>query len=229
MRTVLVADGLEPSSQIDRIEELAARRKVRVQTVSRARLEATARTDAPQGVVALAREIEPEPLEAMCQGTGVVPFLVVAAGVTDPRNLGALLRSAECAGVTGVVLPRHRASHLSPTVAKVAAGAIEHLSFSVVPGVPAALLRLSQLGVRILGLAAEAERSLYDVPLGAEPVALVVGGEERGLPALVRRRCDEVVAIPQHGRLSSLNAGVAGAVACFEVARRRTRMSPTDH
>ena len=147
----------------------------------------------------------------------------MTSGVTDPRNLGALLRSAECAGVTGVVLPRHRAAHLSPTVTKVAAGAIEHLRFAVVGGIPAALGQLVELGVWTIGLAGESGRSLYDIPLGDGAVALVVGGEERGLPSLVRRRCDEVVAIPQHGSLPSLNVGVAGAVACFEVARQRAQ------
>ena len=145
----------------------------------------------------------------------------MAAGITDPRNLGALLRSAECAGVTGVVLPRHRSARLSPTVTKTAAGAIEHLPFAVVGGVPAALSELRDLGVWSIGLAGEADQSLYDLPLGEGPVALVVGSEEKGLAPLVRRRCDAVAAIPQHGTLPSLNVGVAGAVACFEVARQR--------
>jgi len=145
----------------------------------------------------------------------------VAAGITDPRNLGALLRSAECAGVSGVVLPRHRSARLSPTVAKTAAGALEHLSFAVVGGVPAALGELRELGVWSIGLAGEATQSLYELPLGEGPVALVVGSEEKGLAPLVRKRCDAVAAIPQHGTLPSLNVGVAGAVACFEVARQR--------
>lgn len=223
VRRLWLAEGLDPSPQLDEIEALAARRKVRVETVGRSRLEAEARTDAPQGVLALARPIEPVPLEELCapRVRGAEPFLLVVAGVTDPRNLGALLRSAECAGVTGVVLARHRAAHLSPTVAKVAAGAIEHLSFAVVGGIPAALAQLSEGGVWTIGLAGESDRSLYDLPLGTGPVALVVGSEERGLAPLVRRRCDEVVAIPQHGALVSLNVGVAGAVACFEVARQR--------
>jgi 23S rRNA (guanosine2251-2'-O)-methyltransferase len=224
VRRLWLAEGLDPSPQLDQIEALAVRRHVRVETVPRSRLEAEARTDAPQGVLAVARPIEAVPLETLCERgrAGADPFLLVVSGVTDPRNLGALLRSAECAGVTGVVLPRHRAAHLSPTVAKVAAGAIEHLSFALVGGVPAALQVMSDHGVWSMGLAGEAERSLYQLPLGDGPVAVVVGSEERGLAPLVRRRCDEVVSIPQHGALPSLNVGVAGAVACFEVARRRT-------
>jgi 23S rRNA (guanosine2251-2'-O)-methyltransferase len=120
-----------------------------------------------------------------------------------------------------VVLPRHRSARLSPTVAKTAAGALEHLRFAAVGGIPAALATMRELGVWSIGLAGEADQSLYGLPLGEGPVALVVGSEEKGLAPLVRRRCDAVVAIPQHGALPSLNVGVAGAVACFEVARQR--------
>jgi 23S rRNA (guanosine2251-2'-O)-methyltransferase len=223
VRRILLAEDQEPSPQLDRIEALAARLRVPVETVPRARLDSQARTDAPQGVLALARPLEPVSLEDLCQPDrrGDAPFLLVAAGITDPRNLGALLRSAECAGVSGVVLPRHRSARLSPTVAKTAAGAIEHLRFAAVGGVPAALSELRDLGVWSIGLAGEAEQSLYGLPLGEGPVALVVGGEEKGLAPLVRRRCDAVAAIPQHGSLPSLNVSAAGAVACFEVARQR--------
>ncbi len=223
VRRIMLAEDQDPSPQLDRIEELAARLRVPVETVPRARLDAQARTESPQGVLALARPLEPVALEDLARPDrrGTAPFLLVAAGITDPRNLGALLRSAECAGVTGVVLPRHRSARLSPTVTKTAAGAIEHLPFAVVGGVPAALSELRELGVWSIGLAGEADQSFYDLPLGDGPVALVVGSEEKGLAPLVRRRCDAVAAIPQHGALPSLNVGVAGAVACFEVARQR--------
>jgi 23S rRNA (guanosine2251-2'-O)-methyltransferase len=224
VRRVLLAEDQDPSPQLDRIEELAARLRVPVETVPRHRLDAQARTEAPQGVLAVAQPVEPVALEDLCAPSrqGAPPFLLVAAGITDPRNLGALLRSAECAGVSGVVLPRHRSARLSPTVAKTAAGAIEHLSFAVVGGIPAALSMLSALGVWSVGLAGESSQSLYDLPLGEGPLALVVGSEEKGLAPLVRRRCDAVVSIPQHGALPSLNVGVAGAVAAFEVARQRS-------
>jgi 23S rRNA (guanosine2251-2'-O)-methyltransferase len=223
VRRILIAEQQDPSSQLDRIEELAGRMRIPVETVPRARLDAQARTEAPQGVLALARPLEPVALDDLCLPTaaGTPPFLLVAAGITDPRNLGALLRSAECAGVTGVVLPRHRSARLSPTVAKTAAGAIEHLPFAAVGGIPTALTTLRELGVWSIGLAGESTQSIYDLPLGEGPVALVVGSEDKGLAPLVRKRCDAVVAIPQHGALPSLNVGVAGAVACFEVARQR--------
>jgi 23S rRNA (guanosine2251-2'-O)-methyltransferase len=223
VRRIMLVEDQDPSPQLDRIEELAGRMRVPVETVPRSRLDAQARTESPQGVLALAKPLEPVSLEDLAAPgrRGAAPFLLVAAGITDPRNLGALLRSAECAGVTGVVLPRHRSARLSPTVTKTAAGAIEHLPFAVVGGVPAALSELRELGVWSIGLAGEADQSLYDLPLGEGPVALVVGSEEKGLAPLVRKRCDAVAAIPQHGTLPSLNVGVAGAVACFEVARQR--------
>jgi 23S rRNA (guanosine2251-2'-O)-methyltransferase len=224
VRRVLVAEDQDPSPQLDRIESLAVKLRVPLETVPRTRLDAQARTEAPQGVLALARPVDPVPLEDLCApaaGGSPPPFLLVAAGITDPRNLGALLRSAECAGVTGVVLPRHRSARLSPTVTKTAAGAIEHLPFAVVGGIPAALTIMRDLGVWSIGLAGEAGQSLYGLPLGDGPVALVVGSEEKGLAPLVRKRCDALASIPQHGALPSLNVGVAGAVACFEVARQR--------
>jgi 23S rRNA (guanosine2251-2'-O)-methyltransferase len=225
VRRIMLAEDQDPSPQLDKIEELAARMRIPLETVPRPRLDAQARTESPQGVMALARPIEPVALEDLCapSRSGTPAFLLVAAGITDPRNLGALLRSAECAGVTGVVLPRHRSARLSPTVAKTAAGAIEHLNFAVVGGIPAALTVMAGLGVWSVGLAGESTQSLYDLPLGEGPVALVVGSEDKGLAPLVRRRCDAVVGIPQHGKLPSLNVGVAGAVAAFEVARQRAQ------
>ncbi len=224
VRKIMMAENQDPSPLLDAIEERAARMRVPVETVPHARLDANARTESPQGVIAQARPIEPVTLEEICEPSkrGVPPFLLVAAGITDPRNLGALLRSAECAGVSGVVMPRHRSARLSPTVTKTAAGAIEHLAFAVVGGIPAALTQMTGLGVWTVGLAGEATSSLYDLSLGQGAVALVVGSEDKGLAPLVRRRCDAVVSIPQHGSLPSLNVGVAGAVAAFEVARQRT-------
>jgi 23S rRNA (guanosine2251-2'-O)-methyltransferase len=221
VRRIRIADGQDPSPQLDEIERLAASRRVPLETVPRARLDAEAKTFAPQGVVASAEPVRPLELARLVAPKRGAPFLLVVAGVTDPQNLGALLRSAAGAGVTGVVLARHRAAHLSPSVVKVAAGAVEHLSFSVVGGIPTALDELRRAGLFTIGLAADGARSLYDLKLDDAPVALVVGGEERGLAPLVRRRCDEVVAIPQRGGVASLNVASAGTVACFEIARRR--------
>ncbi len=223
VREVWISEDLDPSPQIDEIERLATRGRVRLVLVPRTKLERVARTDAPQGVVAYARPLEEVELEMLCRARrGVAPFLIVLDGVTDPHNVGALLRTAECAGVTGVVLPRHRAVHVTPTVAKVAAGAIEHLDIAVVPGIPNALRQLDELGVTSVGLDAEAPTSLFDLDLEVTAgVALVMGAEGKGLASLTRRRCSALAGIPQFGALGSLNVSSAGAVACFELARRR--------
>ena len=153
---------------------------------------------------------------------GKTTFLVVVDGVTDPQNLGALLRSAECAGVTGFVLPRLRSAHVTPTVTKVAAGAIEHVSIAVVPGVPGALQELERLGVWTVGLDERGSETVFNLPLGDRPIALVIGAEGRGLAPLSRQRCDVLARIPLHGSIDSLNVSAAGAVAMFEVARQRS-------
>jgi 23S rRNA (guanosine2251-2'-O)-methyltransferase len=146
----------------------------------------------------------------------------VLDGITDPGNLGAILRTAECAGVTGVILPRHRSVHISPTVTKTAAGAIEHLPMAVVGGIPTALTRLKELGVFTVGLEAGAETQIFGLPIQADaPVALVLGAEGQGLGRLARERVDTLAAIPLRGNLNSLNVAMAGAVACFEIVRRR--------
>ncbi len=219
-----MAEGMDAAAILDEIESLAAARRVKVERVSRRRIDSLARTDAAQGVVALARPVEEASLDSLCEPSrrGRIPFLLVLDGITDPHNLGALLRSAECAGVTGVVLPKHRSAHLTPTVTKVAAGALEYLSMALVAGIPTALQRLSTLGVWTVGLVGEAKQPLYELPLGDQPVALVLGSEGTGLAPLTRKRCDVVARIPQHGSLSSLNVSTAGAIACFDVARQRS-------
>ena len=143
-------------------------------------------------------------------------------GVTDPGNLGALLRCCDGAGVQCVVLPRHRAVHVTPTVAKAAAGAVEHVPMALVGGLPTALARMKEAGIWVVGLDDEADRSLFDLgDLAADGVCLVLGAEGAGLSRLVRERCDLIVSIPMRGRLSSLNVSAAAALAVYEVTRHR--------
>ena len=218
---VLMAAELDPSEQLDRIEALCREVRVPLEVVSRARIDREAATESHQGVVAYTKPLKDHELdELLGQGTGH-PFLLVCDGLTDPHNLGSLLRTAECAGVTGILLPRHRSARVSPTVTKVAAGAIEHLNFCSVAGVPSVLERLAKSGVEVVGLAGEAKRSLFSLDLRDRPVALVVGSEDKGLASLSRKRCTELASIPQAGKTESLNASVAGAVAIYEVARQR--------
>ena len=161
------------------------------------------------------------PAPEACRVAGSVPFLLVLDGITDPGNFGAVLRTAECAGVTGVVLPRHRSARITPTVTKAAAGAVEHLPFAVVPGIPSALRTLSSHDVWTVGLDAAGPRPLHELDLSGEAVALVLGAEGRGLSKLAAQRCDVLASIPLRGVLGSLNVSAAAAVACFEIARHR--------
>jgi len=216
---IYIADAQDGAQILDDIEFEAQRQRVPVQVISMTRLDREARTEGHQGVMAIAARLETVGLDQLLQHTR--PFLLVCDGVTDPRNLGAMLRSADGAGVTGVVVPRHRSARISPTVTKTAAGAVEYLTFCDVGGIPASLDQLNKAGVLTVGLAGESKDSIYDLDLGSGPVALVVGGEEKGLSPLTRKRCATVVSIPQLGKISSLNAGVAVSVAAFEVARQR--------
>ena len=222
-REIWMAADLDPAPVLDDIRELAGEARVLVKVVGRGKLDAAARTDAPQGVLAFARPLPEVSIEELLKTRAGMPapFLLLSDGITDPGNLGALLRSAECAGVTGLVLPQHRAVHITPAVTKAAAGSVEHIPMAVVGGMPTAIRQLQDAGVWVIGLDERAEKSVWQLDLGARPVALVLGAEGPGLSRLVRDRCDELVAIPMRGRLASLNVGTAGALACFEVARGR--------
>ncbi|MGH9265475.1 MAG: 23S rRNA (guanosine(2251)-2'-O)-methyltransferase RlmB [Acidimicrobiales bacterium] len=217
---VWMAQDLSRAPVLERIEALAGEARVPVRRVSRSRLEAEAATDAPQGVLAHARPLPEAELDDLARQPRA--FLLAVDGVTDPHNLGAVLRSAEAAGATGAILGRHRAVHVTPTVAKAAAGAIEHVPMAVVPGLPAALARAKELGCWVVGLAEDGDRSLFDdLPVATEPIVVVVGSEGAGLSRLARARCDVVLSIPMRGRLPSLNVSAAAALALFEVSRRR--------
>jgi 23S rRNA (guanosine2251-2'-O)-methyltransferase len=227
-REIVFAADMDPAPILADITDLAGELRVPIRELGRGKFEALARTDAPQGVLAFAAPLRSYDLEELAgRGPdGAAPFLLALDGVTDPGNLGALLRSAECAGVTGVILPRHRAAHVTPTVAKAAAGAVERLRMTTVPGLPTALRALRDLGVWSVGLEAGAPQSLFELNLAEEPVALVLGAEGGGLSSLVRQRCDTLVSIPLRGRVNSLNVSVAGALACFEITRRRELARP---
>jgi len=220
---IWIATDQDEAAVLDDIAELALSLGVPVRDVARSKLFARAKTESPQGILALAHPLPEVDLGDLIAKPrkGPRPFLLLVDGVTDPGNLGALLRTAEGAGVTGVVLPKHRAVHVTPTVTKTAAGAVEYLPMAIVGGLPAAITKMRDAGVWVIGLDEGGETTLFDLALGDEPVALVMGAEGKGLSRLVRQRCDVVASIPLGGRLSSLNVAAAGALACFEVARRR--------
>jgi len=221
-REVIFAAEMDPAQILDEIRELARETKTPLREVSRNKFEAMARTSAPQGVVAFAAPLQPVGLDELARTRyNTPPFLLILDGVTDPQNLGSILRVAECAGVTGVVLPRHRAARITASVTKTAAGAVEHLPMAQVAGIPSALQRLKELEVWSVGLDMVAETDVFNLKVATDPVALVLGAEGSGISRLVRERCDVVARIPLAGSLGSLNVSTAAAVACYEVVRRR--------
>lgn len=220
-KEVMLSAGMDQADILDDIVELAGELKVPLREVSRSKFDAMARTEAPQGVIADAAPLPEHELDSLISPAGGgTPFLIALDGVTDPGNLGALLRTAECAGVTGVVLPRHRAVHVTPTVTKSAAGAIEFIPMSLVGGLPTAIMRMQEAGMWVVGLDEGGDSRLDQLDL-TQPTCLVLGAEGAGLSRLVRQRCDAIAAIPLKGQLNSLNVAAAAAVACFEVVRQR--------
>ncbi len=223
VREIWISGELQGSDAVDDIVAIAAANRVPITYVARKRLEAEARSEAPQGVLAYAAPLPEADLGRYLRRRGSQPpFIVAVDGVTDPGNLGAIVRSCDGAGVDVVVVPRHRAVHVTPTVAKASAGAIEHVPIAVVSGLPSALQRMRDAGIWVIGLDDAADRSLFEIAdLATEAVCVVLGAEGAGLSRLVRERCDLVVGIPMLGRLSSLNVSAAAALTTYEIARHR--------
>ncbi len=195
-----------------------------LQAADRATLDRLAEGAAHQGVVAeaaLPAGQDEKALERLLTGLTEPPFLLVLDGVQDPHNLGACLRSADAAGVHAVIAPRDRAAGLTPVACKVASGAAESLPFVQVTNLARTLRRLREAhGVWVVGTAGDADTLLYDADLRG-PLALVMGGEEKGLRRLTREQCDRLARLPMAGAVESLNVSVAAGVALFEAVRQR--------
>lgn len=219
---VLVAAGATGAALAE-IARLAGARGVPLEQRPAAELGRRARTRAHQGVIALApapRYAEVDEILAAARARGEPPLVVVAAQVQDPQNLGAILRAAEAAGAHGVVVARHRAAGLTPAVEKASAGAAAHLPVARVANLAACLARLKEEGLWVCGADPAGPLVYYEADLTG-PLALVVGSEGRGIPPLVRARCDLLVRIPMRGRVASLNVAAAAAVLLFESLRQR--------
>jgi 23S rRNA (guanosine2251-2'-O)-methyltransferase len=223
VREIWMASDIDPAPILDDIEQIAHASRVTILEVPRRKLEETARSEAPQGIIAFAQPLEEASFAEMLKTrNGVAPFLVAVDGVTDPGNLGALLRCCDGAGVTGVVLPKHRAVHVTPTVAKASAGAVEHVPMTLVSGLPTAIQQMRDKGIWVVGLDDSSRDTLFDIgKLATEGICIVLGAEGAGLSRLVKERCDTIVGIPMLGQVSSLNVSAAAALATYEVTRVR--------
>ena len=195
-----------------------------ISEVDRHKLDAMSVTHAHQGVIAVAALREYDTLEsilALAEERGEKPLVVVCDEITDPHNLGAIIRTAEAAGAHGVVIPKHRSAGITAIVEKTSAGAVEHMAVARVPNLSAALEKLKQAGLWVFGTAAEGDRVLWKADL-ADGAAIVIGSEGSGMSRLTRESCDFLVSIPMYGKVSSLNASAAAAVVLYEAVRQRS-------
>lgn len=219
---IYIAEG-KTNQRVDPIADLAKVMDIPVTWVHRQKLQTLTGLDTHQGVAAV---VSPYPILDISdlighQKDSPTPwFLLLIDNIQDPHNLGALIRTALCAEITGVVIPKDRSAEPSPTVSKASAGALEHIRLSAVVNMVKTIDELKKNNIWVVGLDKDGDRSIYENDFSGN-IALVVGGEENGIRPLVKKNCDFLSFIPQHGPVSSLNASVAGAVAMYEAYRQR--------
>ena len=221
---IYLAKG-ETDKTLGHIASTARAAGVVVVEADRRKLDFMSRTKAHQGVIALSAVREYATVEDILQAArdrGEPPLLVVCDEISDPHNLGAIIRTAECAGAHGVIIPKRRSAGLTAIVGKTSAGAASWVPVARVANLSATLRELKKQGIWIFGTAADGDRSLYDADLKG-PAAIVIGSEGDGMGRLVRECCDFLVSIPLKGRIQSLNASNAAAVLLYEAVRQRWR------
>lgn len=223
VKRLLLAEGQRDAPAIAAILQEAGRRHVPVETVPRQRLDQFSQGAVHQGCLAVVEARKYAALEQILEYASQKnedPFLLVLDAIQDVNNLGSLLRSAEAAGVHGVVIPSHEAAEVNATVIKTSAGATEHLLIARENNITHTIDFLKKQNIWVIGLAGEAKTD-YDKASLTGPLALVVGNEGRGISRLVREHCDLLIKLPMHGTINSLNAAVAGSIALYEALRQR--------
>ena len=206
------------------IASRAREKGVVVVECDRRKLDFMSRTHAHQGVIALCAVRDTcsiDDIFAIAEQRGEPPFVIVCDEISDPHNLGAIIRSAECAGAHGVIIPKRRSAGLTAIVDKASAGAAEHMAVARVANLPAALQELKKRGLWIYGTAADGRNELWKTDFSGA-VALVIGSEGDGMGRLVRECCDFIVSLPMRGQVNSLNASAAAAIVMYEVLRQRS-------
>ena len=219
---IFIARG-DVDKTLGHIASKARDKGIVVVEADRRKLDFMSRTKAHQGVVALAavREYcEIADILAVARERGEAPFVVVCDEISDPHNLGAIIRSAECVGAHGVVIPKRRSAGLTAIVDKSSAGAAEHMAIARVANISAAIKELKEAGLWVYGTAADGANGLWETDLTG-PIALVIGSEGDGMGRLVKENCDFILSLPMKGKVSSLNASAAAAVTMYEILRQR--------
>lgn len=220
---IFIAKG-DVDKTLGHIASKARDKGVVVVECDRKKLDFMSQTHAHQGVIALCAVREyctVEDIFAVAEERGEKPFVIVCDEISDPHNLGAIIRSAECAGAHGVIIPKRRSAGLTAIVDKSSAGAAEHMAIARVPNIPAAIKELKDRGLWVYGTAADGQSDLWHTDFTGS-VALVIGSEGDGMGRLVRESCDFIVSLPMKGQVSSLNASAAAAIVMYEVLRQRS-------
>jgi 23S rRNA (guanosine2251-2'-O)-methyltransferase len=224
---ILILHGTS-GSHIDQAKQLARKLAIPVKETDKERFVELAGDTLTQGIIAIIdtyRYAEIEEILAIAQQKNEPPFILVLDEIEDPHNLGALIRSAECAGIHGIIIPLHNAASVNSTVAKTSAGATAHLPIARVTNIAQTLDELKKNGVWIVGADMESDKLYFEHDYRG-PLAIVIGNEGKGLRRLVKEKCDFLVKIPMHGKIESLNASVAGALVMFEAVKSRNKKNP---
>ena len=200
--------------------QLARSRRIPIQDSSPRELDALCGGGSHQGIVAVVGEYDYVDLEDLLEQEVGPPLLLVLDSIQDPQNLGAIFRSGLVLGATGVVIPQNRAASITPTVVRVSAGATEHLPCAMVTNIARCLTQLKEAGLWVVGTVESGGSHPADLPL-AEPAAVVLGNEQKGIRPLVRKQCDVLATIPGPSAIASLNVGAAAVAFCYEAARQR--------
>ena len=214
---LLMQKGAEGSA--GRIFAMAREKNIRVQFADARALERESETGRHQGVIAFVSEYEYADLSDLCAPKDSPRFVVVCDGVEAVHNLGSIVRVAECAGADGVVIPKNKSAQITGAVVRISEGAANHIKVARVPGVNYAIDELKKAGYWVYGLEADGE-DIYACDLTGD-IALVVGGENSGIGALTRKKCDKILSLPLYGKVNSLNASVALGAAAYEAVRQR--------
>lgn len=216
----------EATGSISVIVKLAKERDIVTKQVSHEKLTAMSRMTNHQGVVAMgacAKYAEISDILELAKSRGEDPFIIICDEINDPHNLGAIIRTAECSGAHGIIIPKRRSASLSGTVYKTSAGAASWLPVARVPNIPAAIDELKENGVWIYGTDASGEQ--YDKANLTGPIGLVIGSEGEGMGRLVSEKCDFMLSLPLKGKVNSLNASVAAGIFMYEVLRQRAQQA----
>ncbi|AOT71148.1 23S rRNA (guanosine(2251)-2'-O)-methyltransferase RlmB [Geosporobacter ferrireducens] len=221
---IFIAKGAEQGS-VQKIVGVAKDRGIPIQYVERQKLDQISESHAHQGIIAFVaayRYVEVDEILESAARKEESPFIVILDEITDPHNLGSILRTANAAGVHGVIIPKRRAVGLTAVVAKTSAGAIEYVPVAKVSNISQTIEYLKEKGLWVVGADMDGQSTYYEQDLTGN-VALVIGSEGQGIGRLIKEKCDFIVRIPMKGQLSSLNASVAASLLMYEVMRQRDR------